>query len=94
MAKTKIEQTKDIIENYTKENLDVYMIELLKALAEDIYTDEAIASEDKPQRVADGIYDYLYENCRDDAKMSVYIKNLIPKDIMLIMRQEIMKALG
>ena len=93
MAKTKIDEVKEVIENGVKSSLDVYLIELLKALAEDTYTDSTIASADKPRAVADAVFDYLYQNCKGDSTMAPHINNIISKDAMYILRQNIMNAL-
>lgn len=93
MAKTKIDEAKEVIENGVKSSLDVYLIELLKALAEDTYTDNTIDSKDKPRAVADAVFDYLYQNCKGDSTMAPRVNNIMSKDAMYILRQDIMNAL-
>lgn len=90
MAYSKDKQTsvKDIITSYTNEYLDNYTQADVLKQATDAMTVNKAAIE-----VADAVYDYVYANNCDNIVISTAIKQCIPKDVLLLLRQEIIKIL-
>ena len=82
------EDAVELVEQYTGEYLDRYIqdtaIEKLK---------DAMDDNDTAVEVADVVYDYIYNNFSDNIVISTAIKQCMPKDILLILRQEIINLL-
>lgn len=83
------EDIKNLIDQYTEEYLEVYSRADVKKQAIDAMT----AGKTKI-KVADSVYDYLYEKHKGSVVISAALNTCIPGDVMLLLRQEIIKLLS
>jgi len=79
---------KETIEQYTNDYLERFSQADVIKQANDAMTANKSAIE-----VADAVYDYLYEKNKADIVISTALKQCMPNDIMLILRQEIIRIL-
>ena len=79
----------ETIESYTDEYLDRYTQADVIKKAKD-----AMDNNDSAIEVADAVYDYVYANNSDNIVISTAIQQCMPKDILLVLRQEIIKLLS
>lgn len=79
---------KDIILSYSEKYIERFSQQDIVNKAE-----EAMDNNETSIKVADAVYDYVYENHCGDIVISTAINQCMPKDVLLIMRQEIIKAL-
>lgn len=85
-AQTK--KIEDTIRLHTKSYLGTYEIITLVKQAK-----EAMKANKKPVEVADAVYNYLYTNNKGDIVISTALKQCMPGDVMLLLRQEIISIL-
>ena len=79
----------EAIEQYTDEYLERYTQADVIKQADDAMADNKTAIE-----VADAVYDYIYTNNCDSITISTALQQCMPKDILLILHQEIIKLLS
>ena len=82
------EDVKDVIAKYTDNYLERYTQDTVIKKAEDAMNDNKTAIQ-----VADAVYDYVYENNKDNILISTALPQCMPGDILLIIRQEIINLL-
>lgn len=90
MAISKEKQTKvvDTIKSYTNDYLDNYtQADVIKKAT------DAMAKNKTAIEVSDVVYDYVYANNCDNIVISTAIQQCMPKDVLLILRQEIINIL-
>ena len=80
---------KEAIEQYTDDYLDRYTQADVIKQAEDAMTANKTAIE-----VADAVYDYVYANNCDNVVISTSIQQCMPKDVLIILRQDIISILN
>lgn len=78
----------EAINQFTDDYLDRYIQADIIKLANDAMDDNKTAIE-----VADAVYDYLYENSKGDIVTSIALKQCMPGDVMLLLRQAIFSIL-
>lgn len=79
---------KEVIEQYTNDYFDRYTQATVVKQAEDAMTANKSAID-----VADAVYDYVYTNNCDNIVISTALQQCIPKNILLVLRQEIINIL-
>ena len=82
------EDVKNVIAKYTDNYLERYTQDTVIKKAEDAMNDNKTAIQ-----VADAVYDYVYENNKDNILISTALPQCMPGDILLIIRQEIINLL-
>ena len=82
------EDVKDVIAKYTDNYLERYTQDTVIKKAEDAMNNNKTAIQ-----VADAVYDYVYENNKDNILISTALPQCMPGDILLIIRQEIINLL-
>ena len=78
----------EAIERFTGEYLERYTQADVIKQATDAMDDNKTAIE-----VADAVYDYVYANNCDNIVISTALPQCMPKDILLVLRQEIISIL-
>lgn len=79
----------DKIDEYTKEYLDNYTRDTLKAEA-----DKAMDANEAPSKVADAVYKYAYDNNSAVMPISVAIGQCAPNGILLVLWHELISMLN
>lgn len=79
---------KAVIERYTNDYLERYTQADVVKQAEDAMTANKTVIE-----VADAVYDYVYTNNCDNIVISTALQQCMPKDVLLVLRQEIINIL-
>lgn len=79
---------KDVIVKYTDQYLERYTQDTVIKKAEAAMDDNKTAIQ-----VADAVYDYVYENNKDNILISTALPQCMPGDVLLIIRQEIINLL-
>lgn len=80
---------KAAIEQYTNEYLERYtQADVIKQ------ADDAMTANKTKIEVADAVYDYVYANNSDNIVISTALPQCMPKDILLVLRQEIISILS
>lgn len=79
---------KDVIVKYTDQYLERYTQDTVIKKAEAAIDDNKTAIQ-----VADAVYDYVYENNKDNILISTALPQCMPGDVLLIIRQEIINVL-
>lgn len=80
---------KAAIEQYTNEYLERYtQADVIKQ------ADGAMTANKTKIEVADAVYDYVYANNSDNIVISTALPQCMPKDILLVLRQEIISILS
>lgn len=87
--KTNKETVSNLIESYTKDNLDTYIRDIIKKVA-----DEQMDAGKTPQEVADTVYDTIVKNYNGNIIMAAMCNQIIPTSIALVLRNEIIKAIS
>ena len=87
-SKAKKDSVIEIIEQYTNEYLERYTQADVIKKATDAMDDSKTAIQ-----VADAVYDYVYANNIDNIVISTALQQCMPKDVLLVLRQEIIKTL-
>jgi hypothetical protein len=82
------EDVKDVIAKYTDQYLERYTQDTVIKKAEAAMDDNKTAIQ-----VADAVYDYVYENNKDNILISTALPQCMPGDVLLIIRQEIINIL-
>lgn len=77
------------IEDSGSEYLDNYIIASIKDKAT-----EAMDSNNDKYYVADAVHDYIYKNFMGDITISTAIKQCMPKDAILLLRNKIINELS
>jgi hypothetical protein len=90
MAYTNQKKTsvKEVIERYTNDYLDRYTQADVIKQAEDAMNDSKTAIE-----VANAVYDYIYANNCSNIVISTALQQCMPKDVLIILRQDIIGIL-
>ena len=79
---------KEVIEQYTNEYLERYtQADVIKKAT------DAMDANKTAIEVADAVYDYVYANNSDNIVISTALQQCMPKDVLLVLRQEIIKTL-
>lgn len=79
---------KELIDKYTQDNLDSYIRATIK--------DAGVAKMDEGAsaiEVADAIFDCISKSFTGDVNMAASCKQICPKNILLVLRNEIIKTL-
>ena len=80
---------KEAIEQYTDDYLERFtQADVIKQ------ADDAMTANKTAIQVADAVYDYLYANNKGDIVISTALKQCMPGDVMLLLRQEIISILS
>ena len=88
-SKAKKNSVTQVIEQYTNEYLERYTQADVIKKATDAMDNNATAIQ-----VADAVYDYVYANNSDNIVISTALPQCMPKDILLVLRQEIISILS
>ena len=77
-----------LVEQYTNDYLDRYIQDsAIKKLT------DAMDDNDTAIEIADSVYDYLYDGFSDNIVISTAIKQCMPRDVLLVLRQELINLL-
>ena len=88
-SKEKIDAVNNLIDSYTGDTLDNYIRDSIKKTAKDKMDIKASAVE-----VANAVFDYITDVCAGDDVMALACKQICPKTILYILRNEIITALN
>ncbi len=88
-SKEKIDAVNKLIDSYTENTLDNYTRDSIKKAAKDKMDDKASAID-----VADAVFDYITKVCSGDDVMALACKQICPKTILYVLRNEIITALN
>ena len=88
-SKEKIDAVINLIDSYTGDTLDNYIRDSIKKTAKDKMDNKASAVE-----VANAVFDYITDVCSGDDVMALACKQICPKTILYILRNEIITALN
>ena len=88
-SKDKIDAVNTLIDKYTKDTLDNFTRDSIKKAGKDKMDAKASSTE-----VADAIFDYISEVCSGNDVMALACKQICPKAVLYILRNEIITALN
>lgn len=89
LSKEKKEKVISTIESHLKLELDPMSLYMIKDKANDVMDKES-----NPIRIADAVFDYIYDNYGGSHTQSIISKNICNKATLLIMRTDIIKAVS
>lgn len=87
-TENKKKAVQELIDKYTQDNLDNYVRATIKEAGVAKMNEGASAIE-----VADAVFDCIDKNFAGDAYMAAACKQICPKSILLVLRNEIITAL-
>lgn len=83
-----ITSVNEVIDKYTSDTLDNYIRSSVKDVAKTKMTEGATNVE-----VADAVFDYISNNYSGDTTMAMMCKQICPKSVLLILRNDIIATL-
>lgn len=83
-----ITAVEEVIDKYTSDTLDNFIRSSVKNVAKTKMTENATNIE-----VADAVFNYISENHCGDATMAMMCKQICPKSVLLILRNDIIATL-